>query len=211
MYPPSPYNQQDQDVMLSFIKEHPFAVLILKEDEFPLATHIPFEVVHENEKVFLYGHIASVNPQAKFISSHPIKVLVVFSAGHTYVSSSWYSHPNVSTWNYRAVHVSGNLFELSSDEFKAHLYRMQSTFEKGQEAPSLAENLPDGLFEKYLKAIRGFKIEILKVEGAWKLSQNRNEKDHQAIISELEKTKEAGAIEVAEQMKKASRSLNPQA
>ncbi len=143
-----------------------------------------------------------MNPQASFIGNKGVKALAVFSAGHTYVSSSWYSHPNVSTWNYRAVHVTGNLMELSLDEFKAHLYRMQNSYEKGQEKPALAENLPDGLFEKFIKAIRGFKIEVVKMEGAWKLSQNRNEKDHQAIIDELQKSEDAGAQEIAKEMKK---------
>ena len=202
MYAPSHYSVKDQDQLLSFIKEFPFAVFILKEEEFPLATHIPMEVVMEGDKLFLYGHISNMNPQAIFIGKEEVKAMAVFSAGHTYVSSSWYSHPNVSTWNYRAVHVSGNLFELSFDEFKAHLYRMQNTYEKGQEKPALAENLPDGLFEKFIKAIRGFKIEVVKMEGAWKLSQNRNEKDHQAIIDELQKSEDAGAQEIANEMKK---------
>lgn len=202
MYAPSHYSVNDQEQLLSFIKEFPFAVFILKEEEFPLATHIPMEVVMEGDKLFLYGHISSMNPQAIFIGKEEVKAMAVFSAGHSYVSSSWYSHPNVSTWNYRAVHVSGNLFELSFDEFKAHLYRMQNTYEKGQEKPALAENLPDGLFEKFIKAIRGFKIEVVKMEGAWKLSQNRNEKDHQAIIDELQKSEDAGAQEIANEMKK---------
>lgn len=202
MYAPSHYSVKDQEQLLSFIKEFPFAVFILKEEEFPLATHIPIEVVMEGDKLFLYGHISSMNPQATFIGKDGVKAMAVFSAGHTYVSSSWYSHPNVSTWNYRAVHVSGNLVALSLDEFKAHLYRMQNSYEKGQEKPALAENLPDGLFEKFIKAIRGFKIEVIKMEGAWKLSQNRNEKDHQAIIDELQKSDDAGAQEIAKEMKK---------
>lgn len=202
MYAPSHYSISDQEQLLSFIKEFPFAVFILKEEEFPLATHIPMEVVMEGDKLFLYGHISNMNPQAIFIGKEEVKAMAVFSAGHTYVSSSWYSHPNVSTWNYRAVHVSGNLVALSVDEFKAHLYRMQNTYEKGQEKPALAENLPDGLFEKFIKAIRGFKIEVVKMEGAWKLSQNRNEKDHQAIIDELQKSDDAGAQEIANEMKK---------
>lgn len=202
MYAPSHYTIKDQEQLLSFIKEFPFAVFILKEEEFPLATHIPIEVVMEGDKLFLYGHISNLNPQASFIGKDGVKALMVFSAGHSYVSSSWYSHPNVSTWNYRAVHVSGNLFELSLDEFKAHLYRMQNSYEKGQEKPALAENLPDGLFEKFIKAIRGFKVEVIKMEGAWKLSQNRNEKDHQAIIDELQKSDDAGAQEIANEMKK---------
>jgi transcriptional regulator len=202
MYAPSHYSIKDQEQLLSFIKEFPFAVFILKEDEFPLATHIPMEVVMEGDKLFLYGHISNMNPQASFIGKNGVKALAVFSAGHTYVSSSWYSHPNVSTWNYRAVHVTGNLMELSLDEFKAHLYRMQNSYEKGQEKPALAENLPDGLFEKFIKAIRGFKIEVVNMEGAWKLSQNRNEKDHQAIIEELQKSDDPGAQEIAKEMKK---------
>lgn len=202
MYAPSQYSIQDRDKLVAFIQEFPFAIFILKEEEFPLATHIPMEVVMEGDKMFLFGHIASKNPQASFIGKDGLKVLVVFSAGHTYVSSSWYNHPNVSTWNYRAVHVSGTLSELSSEEFKAHLFRMQSTFEQGQAQPALAQNLPDGLFEKYFKAIRGFKIEVEKMEGAWKLSQNRNEKDYQNVIAELEKSSDAGAQEVAREMKK---------
>jgi len=202
MYAPPHYSVKDQEKLVAFIKEFPFATFVMKEEEFPLATHIPMEVVMEADKMFLYGHISSVNPQASFIGKSGLKVLAIFSAGHTYVSSSWYSHPNVSTWNYRAVHVSGNLSELTSSEFKAHLFRMQNSYEQGQAQPALAENLPDGLFEKFVKAIRGFKIEVVKMEGAWKLSQNRNEKDYQNVIAELEKSSDPGALEVAREMKK---------
>jgi transcriptional regulator len=206
MYAPSHYRVDDPEKLVAFIKEFPFATFVLKETEFPIATHIPMEVVMEGDSLYLYGHISSMNPQAPFIGTMGIKALAVFSAGHTYVSSSWYSHPNVSTWNYRAVHVSGNLTELSPEEFRAHLYRMQNTYEQGQAQPALTENLPDGLFEKYLKAIRGFKIEVVKMEGAWKLSQNRNEKDYQNVISELEKSDDPGAKEVAREMKKKNHS-----
>jgi len=193
---------KDQEKLVAFIKEFPFATFILKEEEFPLATHIPMEVVMEGDKMFLYGHISNMNPQAIFIGKEEVKAMAVFSAGHTYVSSSWYSHPNVSTWNYRAVHVSGILTELTAEEFKAHLFRMQNSYEQGQAQPALAENLPGGLFEKFVKAIRGFKVEVVKMEGAWKLSQNRNEKDYQNVIAELEKSSDPGAQEVAREMKK---------
>jgi transcriptional regulator len=69
MYAPSHYSITDQEQLLSFIKEFPFAVFILKEDEFPLATHIPMEVVMEGDKLFLYGHISNMNPQASFIGN----------------------------------------------------------------------------------------------------------------------------------------------
>ena len=202
MYSPSHFRNEDLQTLIEFIKEFSFGTLITIDEIYPSASMIPMELLEIGNELYLFGHVSAANPQAKIFADGNVAALAIFSAGHSYVSSSWYSHPNVSTWNYRAVHVSGNLFELSFDEFKAHLYRMQNTYEKGQEKPALAENLPDGLFEKFIKAIRGFKIEVVKMEGAWKLSQNRNEKDHQAIIDELQKSEDAGAQEIANEMKK---------
>ncbi|MBK9639601.1 MAG: FMN-binding negative transcriptional regulator [Bacteroidetes bacterium] len=78
MYAPSHYSIKNQEQLLAFIKEFPFAVFILKEDEFPLATHIPMEVVMEDDKLFLYGHISNMNPQASFIEKEGVKALAVF-------------------------------------------------------------------------------------------------------------------------------------
>jgi transcriptional regulator len=117
------------------------------------------------------------------------------------VSSGWYNHVNVPTWNYITVHVSGPLKIMDDKELYASLKHLVDKYESGASKPVTMEGLPDDLIDKYLKGIVGFRMEIEKIEGKWKLSQNRNEEDFKNIIAELEKLNDVNANEVAAAMK----------
>lgn len=200
MYRPAPFRKDDPDELYAFIRANPFGLLVTCADNTPFATSIPMELhaVRKGDPLCLFGHLAAPNPQTASLQG---KGLAVFSGPHSYVSSSWYNHPNVSTWNYISVQVEGDMTLLGDDEFRAHLYRLQTHFEAGQQNPFLPEHLPEGMFEKYLKGIVGFRMHIKSIQGKWKLSQNRNPEDHAQVIRHLEAKGDYPAKAVAKAMR----------
>jgi len=128
-------------------------------------------------------------------------VLAIFSGPHTYISSSWYDHENVPTWNYVAVHIYGTLRVISDEELRASLKQLVDKYEKDSEKPARMENLSDKYLKHELMGIVGFEIAITRMEATNKLSQNRDAVNHQAIIQQLEKRGDAASLEVAGLMK----------
>src|SRR5258705_8497820 len=109
MYIPKYFQQSQLPEIENFIRKNSFAILINQVNGKSWATHIPVELEENDpgEKV-LWCHIAKANLQWKAFESNP-DVLVIFSGLHHYVSSSWYNHANVPTWNFIAVHVYGKV------------------------------------------------------------------------------------------------------
>ena len=100
MYTPDIYKNENQEEIKQFLQENSFGILINQMDGKLCATHIPLELdVNKDGKEILQGHIAKENPQWKGFKEDDT-VLAVFSGPHSYISSSWYDHENVPTWNY---------------------------------------------------------------------------------------------------------------
>lgn len=202
MYIPKHFRQKDWEEIQRFITEFPFAILASMKDLFPVATHIPIELEtnFEGEKV-LWGHMARGNRQWRGFGAHP-EVLVIFQSYNSYVSSSWYEDPEVPTWNYQAVHISGRVKELSAEALKESLRRQLSRYEQDSECPVSMETLPESIVEPQLKGIFGFEITIDKIEANYKLSQNRNERDYDNVIHELWKKEDEQSRGIAEAMRR---------
>ena len=204
MYIPEIYKNENQEEIRNFIHHNGFALLINQVNGKPWATHIPL-VLETNSagKEVLVGHISIENPQSKSLINNE-EVLAVFSGPHAYISSSWYDHENVPTWNYIAVHVYGTIRILNYDETVTSLKKLVNKYEAKSENPIRIEDLS----EKTMRQARGivaFEMEITSIEATKKLSQNRDSKNYQNIISELEKTNENQSISVANEMKKCPR------
>ena len=202
MYSPAHFRKEDLHTLKEFIKEFSFGTFITVDAVFPSATMIPMELLEINNELYIFGHVSAANPQAQGFNQGKVAALAIFSAGHSYVSSSWYEQENVSTWNYRSVQVKGFINPLLDEDLRSHLIRMQAKYEKEQANPRTVETMSKEYFEKQVKGVRGFSMKISSVEGSWKLSQNRNEKDFQNIIVELEKQNDPNATEIACEMKK---------
>ena len=201
MYVPKYFRVEDTAEIEKFISENGFATLITGGD-YPAATHIPIalEKNDSGEKV-LHGHIARANPQWKTFETNP-NVLVIFqSPVHHYISSSWYDHQNVSTWNYMSAHVSGQIKIIEGKPLYEMLARLTARYETVSANPRQLDSLPDDYVDKQMKAIVGFEVTIEKIEASYKLSQNRDEKNLQNIIRELELLNGHNATEMAKQMR----------
>jgi len=200
MYIPEIYLNENQAEIEQFIHENGFGILINQTKGKLWATHIPLLLENKNDKQILVGHISKLNPQADSFKTND-DVLAIFSGAHSYISSSWYDHENVPTWNYLAVHVYGKVKLHSYEQSVEALKSLVDKYELKSKNPVKVENLS----EKTMREARGivsFEIEITRIESVKKLSQNRDNKNYKNIISELEKTNENQSIEVAKAMKK---------
>lgn len=200
MYIPELYKNENQKDIQKFIHNNGFGILLNQTVGKLWATHIPFLMEEKNGKQILVGHVSRENPQAEIFKDSE-EVLAIFLGAHSYVSSSWYDHENVPTWNYLAVHVYGKVKLHSLEETIEGLRRLVNKYETNSEKPVRIDDLSKKTMLQ-AKGIVSFEIEITSIEAQKKLSQNRDDKNYQTIITELEKTNDNQAIAVADEMKK---------
>jgi transcriptional regulator len=201
MYIPDLYKNENQEDIHNFLHQNGFAILVNQTDGKLWATHTPL-ILETNVagKQILIGHISKANPQAESFKSND-EVLAIFSGAHTYISSSWYDHENVPTWNYLAVHVYGKVTVYNHEEAVHFLKKLVDKYESKSENPVRVENLSKKTMRE-AHGIIAFEIEITNIEAQKKLSQNRDDKNYQNIITELEKTNDNQALDIAKEMKK---------
>lgn len=200
MYTPKYFKVTDFEEIREFVQMNSFGTLVTTKKGKPIATHLPLQLVKEEDTYYITGHMAYGNPQWRTFDTCE-DVLVMFQGPHAYISSSWYEQENVPTWNYQVVHVYGTATILNEEALKQDLTKLLEKYEKHRENPVLWDKLSPSLLEKEIKGIVGFKIIVQEIQAAYKLSQNRNEKDYQNIIDELTKEKNLNAKALAEIMK----------
>ncbi|MBN9312120.1 MAG: transcriptional regulator [Chryseobacterium sp. 39-10] len=199
MYIPKIYKSEDSELMKKIISENGFALLITGKEKLS-ATHSMF-LLNENENGFyLETHISKGNFQAKVLQNGD-EVLCDFLGAHAYISSSWYDHENVSTWNYEAVQIRGTVELMTDEELYEHLRKLTFKYEKIQKCPVFMENMGDEFVREEMKGAFGLMIIPTEMFIVQKLSQNRKEEDFKNIISQLENGDE-NEREIAKKMKR---------
>ncbi len=199
MFIPKLYRSEDYNLMREIIRENAFALLISSGERIR-ATHSMMMLNEDDpENIYVETHISRANPQAKTLRDGD-EVLCDFLGAHAYISSSWYDHMNVSTWNYEAVQIHGKVELMNHDELYRHLDKLTSKYESFQKCPVMVKDMGRELVEKEMKGAFGLKIIPTEIFIKQKLSQNRKEHDFQNIISELENSDENGK-KIAEKMK----------
>ena len=201
MHIPNIYKNENIEEVKNFLKENSFGILINQTNGKLTGTHIPMELdKDENGNDVLVGHIAKANPQWENFKEKE-EILAIFNGPHSYVSSSWYEKENVPTWNYIAVHVYGTIKIIEGDELFNSLKKLVDKYERNSENPVSVEKMSSRTL-KQINGIVGFSIKINLIQAAYKLSQNRNQKDYHVIIDKLERTGDSISTEVAKEMKK---------
>jgi transcriptional regulator len=179
------FKANDPWEVIEFMRANPFAMLCgIDEKGFPVASHLPLLLEERDGRLFLEGHSMKKqdHTDAWYRNSN---VLAIFSGPHTYVSASWYTNQQVaSTWNYQAVHASGQLRVLDEEALHAVLTRVTRTFES-PDSPSLVERMDPAYVKQMMKAIVAFEIEVRSIEHVFKLSQNRDAHSYDNIINHL--------------------------
>ncbi len=187
MYIPKHFAHDDRAHLLEVMRTHSFATIFATVDGEPFATHAPVRVDEfDGGALQIEGHVATMNPHARALADGA-RAMVVFQGPHTYISPTLYaSAGRVPTWNYIAVHATGGARTIDAPEAKrAILQRLIADHEPAFAArfDAFDDRLRDGL----LGAITGFRIVVDKLEGKFKLGQNRladNRPEMQAVHEE---------------------------
>ena len=198
MYIPKLYREEDREKILEFLRQNNFPALVTYDGEKPTATHLPVEVLeNENGSLTILGHMSRANPQWRSFGEQ--EVLLIFQGAHTYISPRWYDHVNVPTWNYMMVHVYGKVRLVEGEE----LHSLLSRLVKNHEEPTAysLEALPQDFVQKEMNGVVGFAVDVTRVDAGYKLSQNRNDEDHENIIRELKGRGDENSAAVAKSMR----------
>lgn len=201
MYIPKRFKVTDTKEIWEFVNQHSFATLVTTENHIPVATHLPVTVSKKDNKYIITGHVAYANPQWKTLENAE-NALVIFQGPHAYISPTWYSHENVPTWNYQAVHMYGTPRILEKDELRKSLKILSDKYEKHRDPSFSVENFTPKLLEAQIKAIVGFEVNVKEIQAAYKLSQNRKEADYKSVIKHLKGEEDTDSRQVAEQMER---------
>lgn len=197
MYTPSHFQIDGLGTLHAFIQRHSFATLVSQEGGVPQATHLPF-LLNPTQNT-LISHMARANPQWRHFTTS--EVLVIFTGPHAYISPAWYAtQPAVPTWNYTAVHAYGIPRIITQhDRFAQMLHELVEFYESGRPNRWNGE-LPPEFRDGLMKGIVGLEIQITRLEGKFKLGQNRPQ-DAPGVIAMLEKSTDQTDRETAQMMK----------
>ncbi len=201
MYVPAHFRIDDRAELRAFMRAHAFATLVTVVDGAPFATHVPLLVDGEDGGLVLRGHVARANPQWRTLEEQD--ALAIFSGPHAYVSPSWYTvAQSVPTWNYTAVHALGRGRLLSERAEVMDVLRRLTDTEEARFAQAWSvDRLSEDYLEGMRRAIVAFEIPVTRLEGKYKLSQNRSAADQAGVAGALGASADPTAREVAELMR----------
>ena len=190
MYIPSAFAENRTGVLAEFIGRHSFGTLVTSDPSAGLcASHLPFlfQPGEGAAQATIFSHVARANPQWRELRPES-EVLVIFTGPHAYISPRWYeAKMAVPTWNYTAVHVYGRPRLIDDPKLVRKI--LCETVEKyegaGPEAWSTAD-LPEDFMAKMALAIVAFAIDVTRIEGKFKLNQNRSSADRRGVIAALD-------------------------
>lgn len=201
MYSPAAFAESDRTKLHAFMEQNSFALLVSQVDGKPFASHLPLLLDRKDgANGCLLGHMARANSQ--WMDAQGQEVLVVFAGPHAYISPTWYDAEKVvPTWNYVAVHTYGRLHLINDPMLLIDLVdEMVGPYEQSLPRPWTLRGA-GGYVEKLEAQVVGFRIDIERIEGKWKLSQNHPPERRCKVIQALEEQGNADAIAVAALMK----------
>ncbi|MEG2029766.1 MAG: FMN-binding negative transcriptional regulator [Janthinobacterium sp.] len=203
MYTPSTFREERLDVLHGLIDAHPLGALVRHGADGLCADHLPFEIAAPTPDApfgILRAHVARANPLWRAAGGND-EALVIFQGPHAYITPAWYaekqrSGKEVPTFNYAVVHAHGPLRAIDDPAWLLGLVaRLTARHEAGLATPWQVGDAPAGYIDKLLKAIVGIEIPLTRLEGKWKLGQNRSMQDQASMARGLALDHQAGAAQ----------------
>ena len=202
MYQVAAFREERIDVMHTLIRRHPLAVLVTSAGGILEANHLPLLIDPlPSPQGTLRGHVARANPLWRQV--HETETLAVFQGPQVYVTPSWYPEKRVNgkvvpTWNYAVVHARGPLIIHDDRDWLRELVsRLTDQQEAGLPQPWAISDAPEDYIERMLGAIVGIEIPIARIEGKWKVSQNRADADRAGVVDGLAQSSDPQAQAMA--------------
>jgi transcriptional regulator len=191
MYQPPLHREDRLGVQHELIRAHPFGLLITAGPGGLVANPVPFLIDSDRgEHGTLRAHVARANPQWREFAAVE-ECLVVFQGAQEYITPSWYATKRetgkvVPTWNYATVHAWGRPRAIEDAAWlRQQIGELTASQESGRAAPWHVEDAPEDFVGMQIRAIVGIEIPIARIEGKWKVSQNRPAADRQGVVAGL--------------------------
>ena len=192
MYIPKANEEKRIPVIHELMRSHPLASLVCMTTSGLFASHIPMVLEMDGSEFgVLKGHISRANTQWRDLTPD-VDALAIFAGPQHYISAFWYpgKHEHgkeVPTWNYAVVHAYGPLKVIQdADWLLKHLEGLTDIHEAASPVPWKVSDAPETYIRTMLNGIVGLELPIRRLEGKWKMSQNRNERDRRAVVEGLD-------------------------
>jgi transcriptional regulator len=203
MFMPDHFRVEDAGEMHALMRARPFAALVSMTPSGLYGTHLPTVVKDEGRFGTIECHLARANPHWKDLAKGS-EAMMIFQGAEGYITPNWYATKAqtgkaVPTWNYAIVHAYGRPAIMSDKEWlKRHVTELSAQQERSEPQPWAVSDAPENYIDVMLRGIVGFRFEITRLEGKWKMSQNREPQDRLGVIDGLKARASGDDIEIAE-------------
>ena len=192
MYIPRFNEETRLDVMHALIESQPLATLVTMSSSGLIATHLPMVLARtEGHHGTLRGHLSRANTQWRDLN-FSVEALAIFAGAHHYITPSWYPEKAedgkvVPTWNYAVVHAYGPLKVIEDPTWlHSHLNTLVTQHESSFPTPWKISDAPADYIASQIKGIVGLELPVTRIQGKWKVSQNKSERTLRAVEQGLE-------------------------
>ena len=194
MYIPGYTKHEDEADLLRLMRDYPFATLVTAPGGRPFATHLPLMTEKQGDTFVLLSHMARANPQWRHFDEG--ETLAIFHGPHALVNSVLYeSSPNVPTWNYAVVHAYGEASIITGEREREIAYKLVA-----EHTPEM-EPIPADFERRLMAAVVTFELRVTRLEGKFKLSQNKGARDRLNVIKGLSQSEREEERATAELMR----------
>ena len=202
-YVPSHFRVADDQTIQEFMRTYDFATIVSTSPDGLVASHLPVLVRAAGASVVIAGHMARANQHWRLMDG-VTPALAIFHGPHGYVSPTWYeTAPAVPTWNYGVVHAHGLPVANEDAAFvRGVLEELVRRYEGNRENGWRPDSLPADFYDRMQRGIVGFELPVTKLDGKFKLGQNRSVEDRRRTIAELERAGSPQAARLAEFMRR---------
>ena len=203
MYVPKHFEERDPDILSALMRQFNFALLVTARNGVPVGTHVPLHVDDDGKNGRLFGHLARANDHWQDFDGER-EAMAVFQGPHSYISPNWYvSGEQVPTWNYAAIHAYGKPRVMQDPgEVADILWRLVGDNENEATGNWSMDKLSKGKLTAKLRSIIAFEMPIGRLEGKFKMSQNRKAEDAQGAANGVRAASGADADAVAAEIEK---------
>jgi transcriptional regulator len=202
MYLPELFRVEDVAQTHALMRARPFAALVSAGPSGLFASHLPTVLKDEGRYGVIECHLARANPHCRDLAGG--EALMIFQGAEGYITPNWYPSKAeggkvVPTWNFAAVHAYGRPEVVNdADWLRRHVTELTAQQERDQPRPWAPSDAPMNFIDTMLRGIVGFRFAITRLEGKWKMSQNRTPQDREGVVNGLTLRDRGDDREIAE-------------
>jgi transcriptional regulator len=203
MHRPDHFRIEDVQEMHALMRARPFAALVSAGASGLYGTHLPTVLKDEGSCGTIECHLARANPHWKDLAEGG-EAMMIFQGPEGYITPNWYATKAqtgkaVPTWNYAIVHAYGRPSVMKEKEWLLrHVTELSAQQERSEPQPWAVSDAPESYIDVMLRGIIGFRFEITRLEGKWKMSQNREMQDRIGVVDGLTARASGEDLEIAE-------------